>query len=226
MGAFFTTIQIKIPCPVQSEQFRNMLCKYYEKKGLVPAAEEDAEFSCWVAVSETGKWATLGCGGYDLGSVYSDVPEIAKALNTHCILTNIIDSDVLCLELFGPTDGQRDTISIGLVDNEGRMDYGLTFSTGNQRLWEPLLAAGESWEQFTAICNTRHTFMEDALYDLAPLFGMDSGNVTYSYNCSEEVPSNEPNVITLYLKKEQKPSGKIIDFAQYRKNVQQLPDNN
>jgi len=221
MGAFFSTIQIKIPCPAEPEQFRELLCRYYEKNGLVSAAEEDAELTYWVAVSETGKWATLGCGGYDPGSVYSDVPEIAKDLNTHCILTNVIDSDVLCLELFGPADDQRDSICIDCLGTEGHlMDYGLTFTTGNQRLWAPLLAAGVSWEQFKAICYTGHTFMEDALYDIAPLFGMDPENVTYSCNCCGEVSPSVPNVITLYFKKERQPSSRIIDFSQYKKYVQ------
>ncbi|MDR1737136.1 MAG: hypothetical protein LBR85_09765, partial [Oscillospiraceae bacterium] len=133
MGTTFSTIQIQNPNKAPQQQFKELLCKFFEAKGLVPATEEDAQFTYWLAFNEDNGWVTLGSGGYDLGEVHSDVPEIAKDLNTRCVLTSVWDSDFLEVKLFGSSPEQNDMIVAGQPYDADMV------SEGNPELWKPLL---------------------------------------------------------------------------------------
>lgn len=217
MGATFSTIQIKNPAQVTREQFANLLSGYFEKKGLIPTTEEDAQITYWIAFNEDNSWATLGSGGYDLGAANKDVPEIAKELKTHCILSSVWSSDFLEIKLFGSSPIQNDKIGVGQSYDDAKI------SKGNPELWEPLLVNGRTWEEVKELCDKDYTFAEDALFDLAPLFGINPLNVTLSYNCTEIVSSDSPNIVDLYFKQVQPTFGKVVDITQYRASAQQLP---
>jgi len=204
MGATFSTIQIRRPRQTESEQFKKLLCGYFEEKGLIPATEENAEFTYWLAFSDESSWITLGSAEYQLNAVYADVPEIAKKLKTHCIVTSVWDSDFYELKLFGPSIKQRDVIVIGHPPVEEIL------AEGNRKLWEPLLSEGKTWGEFTEICNGSYTLVEDVLCEIAPLLGMNPKSVTTDYDCCEEGVSGMPNVTNLYFKKAQQPSIKKV----------------
>jgi hypothetical protein len=208
MGSTFSTVQLHNAKRLPPEPFAGELNRFFAAKGLVPATEEDAEVSYWLALNPAHSWATLGGGGYDLGTVHAELPEIAAVLNTHCVLTSVWDSDFAELELFGPSPGPNDTIVIGQPYEEDRN------TKGNPDLWKPLLAEGRTWAQVEDVCGKSYVCAEDALPELAPLLGMDPQSVTYAYNCSEEVSSNAPHVMDLHFKKAVQPSGNIIAFAQ------------
>jgi hypothetical protein len=193
MGATYSTIQIRNHLPANPENFKNLLCGHFEKKGLIPATEEDAQFSYWLAFSDDSDWVTLGSGGYDLGAAHTEVPEFAEELHTHIILTSVYDSDFCELHLFCP-DGQKDILTAGQVYDEDM------YAEPNRELWEPLLAEGKKWEHITEIRAKIYTFAEDALGDIAQVLGMTAAQVTNNYDCSEETASGAPHIIDLYFK--------------------------
>jgi len=197
MGATFSTIQIRRPRQTESEQFKKLLCGYFEEKGLIPATEEDAEFSYWLAFSDESSWMTLGSAEYQLDAVYADVPKIAETIKTHCIVISVWNSDFYELRLFGPSIKKKDVIVAG----HSPVDE--IFTKGNRKLWEPLLSEGKTWGQFKEICNGSYTFAEDALWEIAPLLGMSPKQVTNAYDCCEEASSDEIKVETLYFKRAQ-----------------------
>ncbi len=197
MGTTFSTIQIQNSKNLQPEQLKESLCNYFFKKGLIPATEEDAQFSFWLAYSDERNWTAFGSGDYDLDSINEDMHEIAKELNTYCIVTNVWDSDFFELELFGPTDMQRDKMVVGDPLSDDILDM------GNRELWKPLITESKTWEQLTEICNKRHTLPEHTLCEFAPFLGISPENVTCNYDCCDEFFSDNPNVIDLYFKKAQ-----------------------
>ena len=200
MGSTFSTIQIRNPHPEDPEHLKEQLCKYFEKKGLVVTTEQDAQFSYWMAFSDDGSWATMGSGSCDSSVANTDVEEIAKSLKTYCLLTSVWDSDFFEVKLFGSTVKSKDVIVGGDPYHEGERPE------GNRKLWEPLFANNKTWEQLTGICNGSYTFAEDALCEIAQLFGVNPEKVTSNYDCSEEVSSCVPNVMNLYLKTAQRAS--------------------
>ena len=208
MGSTYSTIQIKKPCP--DEQFKSLLCDYYRKKGLVPVTEEDAEFSFWLAFTEDGDWVTMGAAGYDLWDAHVDLPEIARELNTYCIITYIWDSDSIVLELFGAAKSQSDETIIEYPVSD------FTIPAKKRKLWEPIFEEGTTWEQFLEKLEGDHIFAEGALYEIAPLFGIAPEKVTYEYCCSEDISSSDSNVTIMHFKEAESPSGNIVDLNQYR----------
>ena len=202
MGTTFSTIQIKNSMRAAPEPFKESLCGYFEKKGLIPATEEDFQFSYRLAFSDKSEWVTLSLPEYEPGAqcVHADAEGIAKALKTHCIATSVVDSDMILLELFGTMDTQRDTIMAGSMAESEFDEEDFPGHKGKPILWIPLLTEGATWEQFSGICNGDYTHAEDTLADIAPLLGMDPKNVTSDYNAWDGA-GNNPNVVDIYLKK-------------------------
>ena len=113
MGTSFSTIQIKNKHKSEPAQFQKMFCEYMENKGLIPAADEDAELSYRLAFSDKSDWVTLCFAEDDVGSVHEDAPKLAEMFRTHCVITSVWDSDMFELYLFGASADERDTISAG-----------------------------------------------------------------------------------------------------------------
>jgi len=218
MGSTFSTIQIRNPIPGDSVHLKEQLCKYYLKKGLVPTIEENAQFSFWIAFSDSSNWAALGSGSgwYDLDVVHLDIPELAKEFHTHCVVTGVWDSDTFDIELFGPSDTQHDVIRAGRSPFEGHL------TEGHRELWEPLFALGKTWEQLREICNRDYTFSEEALCEIAPLLGIDPKHVTCNYDCCKGISTSTPNVIDLHFKVPNHSLTNVVDFNQFNKNTKQL----
>jgi len=195
MGTTYSTIQIRNPH--QNEQFKFLLCGYFQKKGLVPATEEDAEYSYWLTLPNNSTWATLGSADYQTNTVNKEILEIAVELKTHCVLASVWDSDFFELRLFNPAETDYNILAGGDVPIEE------VRTMCKRELWEPLLAEGKTWEQIQEICNGEFTFAEDALCELVPLLNMNPIQVTNAYGCCEEIATDTPDVITLYFKRVQ-----------------------
>lgn len=99
MGTTFSTIQIRNRMQLSPEEFKREICKCFFKKGLIPATEKDAEYFYWLAFFDEKKWVTMGSGEYSSerpnDKLYTEIQEIAKELNTHCIVSHVWDSDFL-----------------------------------------------------------------------------------------------------------------------------------
>ncbi len=202
MGTTFSTIQIMNSKKISPEQFKESLCKYFAKKGLVIATEDEAQFSYRIAFSDKSNWVTLSLPEYEsnMQLVQEDAQGIAKTLKTYCISTSVWDSDMLCLDLFS-SEKQRDSVIAGRP-----LDDDFPGPKGNQKLWQPLLEENATWEQLSEIFSGDYTFIEDALVEMAPLLGMDSENIARGYD------NDNPGSVDLYLKKAQQAGKKAISL--------------
>ncbi len=202
MGTTFSTIQIINSKKMSPEKFKESLCKYFAKKGLVIATEDEAQFSYRIAFSDKSNWVTLSLPEYEsnMQLVQEDAQGIAKTLKTYCISTSVWDSDMLCLDLFS-SEKQRDSVIAGRP-----LDDDFPGPKGNQKLWQPLLEENATWEQLSEIFSGDYTFIEDALVEMAPLLGMDSGNIARGYD------NDSPGSVDLYLKKAQQSGKKAISL--------------
>lgn len=206
MGTTFSTIQIRNRMQLSPEEFKREICKCFFKKGLIPATEKDAEYFYWLAFFDEKKWVTMGSGEYSSerpnDKLYTEIQEIAKELNTHCIVSHVWDSDFLELKLFEPSGEPTDTIVGGCPPCDEMLLSGIP------EKWEPLLETGKTWEQLREISDSDYLFAEEALCKIAPLFGMNENSMTLNYEYTGEINTDKPNIIPLYFKDAKQPQTK------------------
>lgn len=199
MGRFSTTIQIHNRNQIESEQFIKILSLYMKKNGFTPSSENESQFSYSFVFSKNKKWISLSSPNYPSQAVQKDVQELAKTMKTISIITNIIDSDVVTLELFNTTGNKKDTVVLG------RPDYGYEETVmGNPRYWKPLLADVDTWQQLLEMWSESETFAESIISKTAPLFDMDSFIASTDYKdwlYKDSVIADD--VITLYFENEE-----------------------
>ena len=131
MGRFFSNVQIKFD--ESRATFINSFC------------ENEAVSTFLLAFSDNG-WVTLVSDGYSGNpkKASEDSKLFASALKTSAFSVEVVDSDFALLKLCA-SNGGRDEVIVG--DGSG---YGIEKQPrGTQALWQPLLAEGRTWEQFT-----------------------------------------------------------------------------
>lgn len=186
MGRFSTTVQIKA-----NEDFFDAFGKMMKKRGFEPCKEAEASLSYYVALS--GSWATLAGESYnnDPGQAYEDAALIAKELSTSVFTVEVVDSDFAVLKLNG------DEVIVG--DGSG---YGIEDAPkGDEKLWKPLLADGNTWEQLIKIWETDEVFVEDVLCKSAPLLGIAPNYIVADFCELSENVGIDKNITALYFKK-------------------------
>ncbi|MDR0314721.1 MAG: hypothetical protein LBH71_02080 [Oscillospiraceae bacterium] len=202
MGTFFDTIQIQNSRQTEPEQFKKILCKHLEKKGLIPVQKEDAQFSYYLAFSDNGKWVTLSSPNFEGEDAIVQARELSKSFKTVCVGTSVFDSDFARLDLFDNANKRSDTVIIGRVDEmvEDMISYQkIQDIKGSRDCWEHLIISGQTWEELSRIWRDEYVFAEQALQKTAPLLGMDPTNISADYRCFEEEPEKF-NVLHLYFK--------------------------
>ena len=190
MGRFSTTVHIKNNA--DRMRFVNTFCDIMKKRGFVPCAEDEAAQSYLFAFGEG--WATIANEGYrdDPKKAYDDTREMAAALNTSAFSVEVVDSDFAVLTL-----NNGDSVIVG--DGSG---YGIEEPTrGNRKYWEPLLAAGKTWERFSEICRSEETFVEDTLCDVAEALGIDPYYICADFDQVSERADGGSEVVAFYFKK-------------------------
>lgn len=187
MGSFFTNLQVKDNDGRM--KFVNQFCDLMKKRGFVPCAEDEAAMSYALAFSEGG-WVTLVNEDYrdDPKKAQDDLKYLADGLKTSVFSVEVVDSDFAILSL-----NSGDTVIVG--DGSG---YGIEEpSRGNRKYWEPMLADGRTWEQFSEIAQKDSTFVEDTLSELAVILGISPELI-----CAECLElSDTENAVQLYFKK-------------------------
>lgn len=166
MGRFSTTTQIKNN--IDRAGFISAFNSVMAKRGFVPCVEDEAAKSYLLAFSDG--WVTLASEEYrdDPRKAYDDSKGIAAALKTSAFTVEVVDSDFGILNLF-TADGGEDEVIVG--DGSG---YGIEEpARGNCKYWEPLIAKGKTWEQFSKVVEQENTFVEETLGNLAAVFGID-----------------------------------------------------
>ena len=203
MGTTFSSIQVNNNQGVSPEQLAEKFSRYIKKKKLIPATEEDANYSYRIAFSQGTDWVSISSEefGEDADSFISEVKDLSKSLETSCVGISIFDSDALVLYLFDATNKRKDIVAVGQPEIVEEIT-GKKHSTtgGTQGCWNKLLKAGNTWEQLTKVWGNEYVMAEDALTEMAPLLGMDQKLVMANYEYWDDEAAENPLVITLHFK--------------------------
>ena len=191
MGRFSTTVQVKNS--FERSNFVSLFCDTMKKRGLVGCSEDEAAQSYLLAFGEG--WATLASGEYNENpqKACDDARDIAASLNTSAFSVEVVDSDFALLKLCASNGG--DEVIVG--DGSG---YGIENQPrGTQALWQPLLAEGRTWEQFTETAAKNADFAEDTLAELAEVLGIEPHYICADFDDIAEKAGG--NVTAVYFKK-------------------------
>ncbi len=195
MGRFSTTVHIKNNA--DREGFIGSFCEVMKKRGFVPCGEGEAALSYLLVFGEGG-WVTLANEEYKdtPQKAYDDSREMAAALKTSAFSVEVVDSDFALLKLSNPNGGE-DEVVVG--DGSG---YGIEDAPkGDRKCWEPLLAEGGTWEQLSEIREKREVFVEDALWNAAPVLGIAPGYMTADHRELSENSGEDENIRGFFFKK-------------------------
>lgn len=196
MGRFFTSTHIYNPKQLDRDGFKAYFCEKMKKEGYEVCEADCAELSYVLVFADNRKWVTLSSEAYEQGNRTSqaDTARISKMLGMYCVNTIVIDSDCAMLDLYDDKGKKADTAVMGRAD-----DYlGDDIPEPAKTVWEQFLSADSTWEQFMSVVQGDYVFVEDGLYELAPVIEMDSGNILFEYEDADE--SNE-NICYLSFKK-------------------------
>lgn len=197
MGRFSTTVQVRTS--FDPSGFIDSFCGVMNQNGFVRCPENEAKVSYVIAFGES--WVTLASEKYmeSAQNAHRDSCLAAGTIGTGAFTVEVVDSDFAILTLHND-----DTIIVG--DGSG---YGFDEpERGTRSDWEPLLAAGKTWKEFSDICREENLFVEDTLSDLAEILGIDP---KYIYADQNDLSEDE-SAVWLHFKKQRQQKGKIISF--------------
>ncbi len=195
MGRFSTTVHIKDNAGRM--KIINSFCEVMKKRGFVPCSEDEAALSYLLGFGEGG-WVTLANEEYkdNPQKAYDDSRQMAAALKTSAFSVEVVDSDFALLKLSDPNGGE-DEVIVG--DGSG---YGIEDAPkGDKKLWEPLLAEGMTWEQFSEMAAKNEVFVEDVLAELAGVLGIEPYYIDADYNEVSDKADENKNIMAVYFKK-------------------------
>ena len=110
-------------------------------------------------------------------------------------MMDVIDSDFAYIHLFAPNGG-KDGVTVG--DASG---YGVEKpERGTQKLWEPLLAEGKTWEQFSETVAKNAVFVEDTLVEMADELKIDPDYIYADFDELMNLAGEDKNVQPFYFK--------------------------
>ncbi len=192
MGRFSTTVHIRNNA--DREGFIGSFCEVMKKRGFVPCSEDEAAVSYLLAFG--GEWVTLALDEYSENpqKAYDDARDISAEIKSSGFSVEIVDSDFAVLKLFGEN---KDEVIVG--DGEG---YGIEDAPkGDRKRWQPLLAEGGTWEQLSEIWEKREVFVEDALWNAAPVLGITPEYMIADHRELSENSGEDENIREFFFKK-------------------------
>lgn len=205
MGRFFTSTQIHNPNLLDRNRFIKFFREEMKKNGYVTCNSDESEISYILRFTDD-KWVTITSEAYKQGNRFSqtDAGRIAKMLKTICINTTVIDSDCAILEMYGADEQKVDTLIMGRADDYFSEDIHLP----SESAWKPFLADKSLWNTLCEIVkdSKSYTFVEEGLAKLAPIIGMDSENILFYPEDSDE---NEQTIILDFKKDKAKKEKKL-----------------
>ena len=183
MGNFFTSSQIFNGEGLDKQQFIDKFCKAMADSGYVVCDSDEGEKSYILRFDADSKWVAIASEEYAQNSnaAKSDTGRIAKMLGTYCMNTEVIDSDCAAMSLYGKDGKSADMLLMGRYDDY----FGDDNPEPNEKIWSQFLSGGSTWEQFKEILGGEYVFVEDGLSQLAPVIGIDSGNLLFSAEDAE-----------------------------------------
>ncbi len=195
MGRFSTTVHIKDNAGRM--KVINSFCEVMKKRGFVPCSEDEAALSYLLGFGESG-WVTLANEEYkdNPQKAYDDSRQMAAALKTSAFSVEVVDSDFALLKLSDPNGGE-DEVVVG--DGSG---YGIEDAPkGDKKLWEPLLADGRTWEQFSETAAKNEVFVEDVLGELSEFLGIEPYYIDADFDEVMEKADSDNVAAFYYFKK-------------------------
>lgn len=195
MGNFFTSSQIYNDKDLNKQQFIDKFCKSMSDSGYTVCDSDESEMSYILRFAEKSKWVAIASELYGEGGqiAQADAGRIAKMLGTYCMNTEVIDSDCAAMSLYSNDGKEADMLLMGRYDDY----FGDDNPKPNEKIWAQFLSEGSTWEQFKEILGGEYVFVEDGLAQLAPVIGMDSGNLLFS----AEDDINDESAVFLDFKK-------------------------
>ena len=204
MGNFFTSSQIYNDKDLNKQQFIDKFCKSMSDSGYTVCDSDESEMSYILRFAEKSKWVAIASELYGEGGqiAQADAGRIAKMLGTYCMNTEVIDSDCAAMSLYDKDGKSADMLLMGRYDDY----FGDDNPKPNEKIWTQFLSDGSTWEQFNEILGGEYVFVEDGLAQLAPVIGMDSGNLLFS---AEDDVDDESAVFLDFKKAETKKEKKL-----------------
>ena len=166
-----------------------------KKRRFVPCSEDEAEQSYVFAFGDG--WVTLANKDYkdDRLKAGDDAMNMSAALKTSAFMIDVIDSDFAYIHFFAPNGG-KDGVTVG--DASG---YGVEKpERGTQKLWEPLLSEGKTWEQFSETVAKNAVFVEDTLVEMAEELKIDPDYIYADFDELMNLAGEDKNVQPFYFK--------------------------
>lgn len=193
MGRFSTTVHIKNN--VDRMRFVNTFSDVMKKRGFEPCIEDEAAVSYLLAFGEG--WVTPANEDYKNNPQKSseDIQEMSKALKTSAFSVEVVDSDFAIMTLC-THNGTEDRVVVG--DGSG---YDVPAMSGDRKLWEPLLADGKTWEQFSEAAAAREVFVEDALGKVAAVLGIGPYYMDADHDEISAKADGNNNITAIYFRK-------------------------
>lgn len=189
MGRFSTTLHIKNN--TNREKFTKSFYKAMKKRGFLPCSEDEAAVSYFLGFG--GGWVTLANVDYSDNpkKAKTDVSELSKEMKTAVFSVEVVDSDFAILNFNG------DMVIVG--DGSG---YGFEDAPkGDRKLWEPLFEEGKTWEEFSKSVEKNEVFVEDALWEVAQVLGIEPRYICSDHRDFSEAKDNDENITAFHFKR-------------------------
>jgi len=226
MGLTYTQFQIYNKIGKNKEEIKELFIKLMKQEGWETTVLSDRHKIAYkIVFSKTTPWVSIVCTDALPRTMESDVKKLARIMESYCTLTVVSDSDELVLFLYNEKGVQKDIVGIGYEIFEMFPNQDIS---GNPEAWQPVMVEGGSMEKLkTTFTKERQTFVEDNLWDIAEVLGMDKINAVSPWAAFEseakaprqmDIKSNNPYVIDLYFKKNSAQSNKKISSHSKRTN--------
>ncbi len=194
MGRFSSTVHIKSDIP--REQFIDTFCGVVKKRKLVPCSKDKAAITYLLAFGSG--WVTLACTEYheDIDLAHRDSYKLAAEMDTAGFCVSVSDSDCAIIEL---SSGAKKDIDEAIVGDDGYTD---SPPRGKRKCWEPLLAQGSTWKQLQEVWSKVGLYVEDLMYESAPLLGIKPEYIIAEYDeLSKIAKEDSADIVPIYFEK-------------------------
>ncbi len=214
MGNFFTSSQIYNDKDLNKQQFIDKFCKSMSDSGYEVCGSDESEMTYILRFVDNSKWVAITSEEYEHSSetAQGDASIIAKMLGTYCMNTEVIDSDCAAIFLYNKDGKEADRLLMGRYDDY----FGDDIPEPNEKIWTQFLSDGSTWEQFNEILGGEYVFVEDGLAQLAPVIGMDSGNLLFSAEDAENSNGDEFMVFLEFKEAKVKKGKKLTINAAFK----------
>ncbi|MBQ6552207.1 MAG: hypothetical protein IJL83_01105 [Clostridia bacterium] len=187
MGLFFSNFHVRKTEGFDADGFQSLLLKLMKKQGF-KRKKESAEADLSVSIYDAGgKWLSVCSDGIDFymdESVKNICEPLSEELAADVLTVSCFDSDCLIMNRINRSEGVDAFAKIGSCP-------GLKRRSAPSR-WKGLVDDVSQWK---AVLSGEYTFAEDALAEVEPLLGLETGQGRF---CSELLEKGAEGVRTLY----------------------------